>query len=29
MTDIKNLPKELVAYMSRKVDKLIKEKVTV
>lgn len=29
MTDIKNLPRELVAYMSRKVDKLIKEKVTV
>lgn len=29
MTDIKNLPKELVAYMSRKVDKLIKERVTV
>lgn len=29
MTDIKNLPKDLVAYMSRKVDKLIKEKITV
>lgn len=29
MTDIKNLPKDLVNYMSKKVDKLIKEKVTV
>jgi hypothetical protein len=29
MTDIKNLPKDLIGYMSRKVDKLIKETVTV
>lgn len=29
MTDIKNLPKDLIGYMSRKVDKMIKEKVTV
>lgn len=29
MTDIKNLPKDLVNYMSKKVDKLIKEKVTI
>lgn len=28
MTDIKNLPRELTAYMSRKVDKLIKQTVT-
>ena len=28
MTDIKNLPREMVGYMSRKVDKLIKERVT-
>jgi len=28
MTDIKNLPKELVSYVSRKVDKLVKERVT-
>ena len=28
MTDIKNLPRDLAGYMSRKVDKLIKEKVT-
>lgn len=28
MTDIKNLPREMVSYMSRKVDKLIKERVT-
>lgn len=28
MTDIKNLPRDMVAYMSRKVDKLIKETVT-
>jgi len=28
MTDIKNLPRDLVAYMSRKIDKLIKERVT-
>ena len=27
MTDIKNLPREMVGYMSRKVDKLIREKV--
>ena len=29
MTDIKNLPRDMVAYMSRKVDKLIRERVTV
>lgn len=29
MTDIRNLPKDLVNYMSKKVDKLIKEKITV
>lgn len=28
MTDIKNLPRDMVSYMSRKVDKLIKERVT-
>lgn len=28
MTDIKNLPRDLVGYMSRKIDKLIKERVT-
>jgi len=28
MTDIKNLPREMVGYMSRKIDKLIKERVT-
>jgi len=28
MTDIKNLPRDMVGYMSRKVDKLIKERVT-
>ncbi len=28
MTDIKNLPKDLVNYMSKKVDKLIKEKIS-
>jgi hypothetical protein len=28
MTNIKNLPRDLVGYMSRKVDKLIKERVT-
>jgi nitric oxide reductase activation protein len=28
MTDIKNLPRDLVGYMSRKVDKLIRERVT-
>lgn len=28
MTDIRNLPKDMVAYMSRKVDKLIKETVS-
>jgi hypothetical protein len=28
MTDIKNLPREMVGYMSRKVDKLIRERVT-
>lgn len=29
MTDIKNLPNDMINYMSRKVDKLIKERVTV
>jgi nitric oxide reductase activation protein len=29
MTDIKNLPRDMVAYMSRKVDKIIRERVTV
>lgn len=29
MTDIKNLPRDMVTYMSRKIDKLIKERVTV
>lgn len=29
MTDIKNLPRDLASYMSRKIDKLIREKVTV
>lgn len=29
MTDIKNLPKDMVTYMSRKVDHLIKERVFV
>jgi hypothetical protein len=29
MTDIRNLPKDLVNYMSKKVDKLIKEKITI
>ena len=29
MTDIKNLPKDMVAYMSRKVDTMIKESVFV
>lgn len=28
MTDIKNLPRDMVGYMSRKVDKLIRERVT-
>ena len=28
MTDIKNLPRDLVGYMSRKIDKLIRERVT-
>lgn len=28
MTDIKNLPRELTAYMSRKVDKMIKQTIT-
>jgi cobalamin biosynthesis protein CobT len=28
MTDIKNLPKDLISYVSRKVDKLVKERVT-
>jgi nitric oxide reductase activation protein len=28
MTDIKNLPKDLVSYMSRKVDKLVRERVS-
>ena len=28
MTNIKNLPKDLVSYMSRKVDKLIKDRIT-
>jgi hypothetical protein len=29
MTDIQNLPKDMVNYMSKKVDKLIKERITV
>jgi len=29
MTNIKNLPKDLIGYMSRKVDKLIKERVVI
>lgn len=29
MTNIQNLPKDMIAYMSRKVDKLIKERVTI
>jgi hypothetical protein len=28
MTDIKNLPRDLANYMSKKIDKLIREKVT-
>lgn len=28
MTDIKNLPRDLVSYMSRKVDKLVKERIS-
>jgi hypothetical protein len=29
MTDIKNLPRDLVSYMSRKVDKLVKERISI